>query len=589
MDAIERLYVDKPSRTFADELVTFGVMRLLAAIYQANNITYRITQRHCGSYDELTLEPAQTPALLDQVGVVAPIPFIKTLKNAADIPSDAPYADYEEQKGIRTQYFEALKRAKTDSHLLEGITPPHPHWDIFRATNPAALPGYTSLLKNWWQIQGQLPEVLTLLIHLFSQYPNPIAEAEAEWKALNQRYNWGIKPEATCQQLFNPDQGKGQNKPKADGLSIGNMENFWVLEYLKAVGFYSAAMTRTVKGGKDRKTFVIVPRDLDYSVHNTLMNDFRASMHAAESSIRFDILASLRYTRALIAHYLTPQASKPWLRTIYRPAQEVAGFRTAFYKDLGNAVATLNLAFVALPAWVRIESEADAQDYSRWLADQPAQGDFSFVAFVRQFDEDKNSDAFRLVQALRDFVSGGNLDAFFRFTSAFAGYYMGMRERNKYAIALQPAFIDQLMKGNEDMKLQTIIASNGFQAVAYAIRQSTVIAQYRKKQGDRKYDVRYGLAQELLRKARYADDFMMALSEFIAKYNAENAQVMETRPGPYRRSVQTSDLDAIAQLIDEHGSELVGNMLVAYGYARNPHKDEDPVSQDEETEDENHD
>lgn len=122
---------------------------------------------------------------------------------------------------------------------------------------------------------------------------------------------------------------------------------------------------------------------------------------------------------------------------------------------------------------------------------------------------------------------------------------------------------------NEPKKYGPILENPGFQNIAYAIRQSTVIAQHRKKEGDRRYDVRYGLGQELIRKSQYPEEFIAALTEFLAKYNTENAQVMETRPGPYRRSVRTNDIDEIVKLIDEYkSSELICKVLVAYGYAR---------------------
>lgn len=124
---------------------------------------------------------------------------------------------------------------------------------------------------------------------------------------------------------------------------------------------------------------------------------------------------------------------------------------------------------------------------------------------------------------------------------------------------------------NAEPKLSEILDKDkhpGFHNIAYAIRQSTVVAQYRKQQGDRRYDVRYGLGQELARKANYPDDFIAALCDFLHKYNAENAQVMETRSGPYRRSIQTSDIDDIVALIDRYSSALIANMLIAYGYAR---------------------
>ena len=127
---------------------------------------------------------------------------------------------------------------------------------------------------------------------------------------------------------------------------------------------------------------------------------------------------------------------------------------------------------------------------------------------------------------------------------------------------------------NTEPKLRDILDAPGFRNIAYAIRQSTVTAQYRKREGDRRYDVRYGLGRDLVRRAQYPADFIAALSDFLHNYNAENAQIMETRPGPYRRSIQTSDIEEIVSLIDRHGSELIAKLLVAFGYARVPRVDE---------------
>jgi hypothetical protein len=94
----------------------------------------------------------------------------------------------------------------------------------------------------------------------------------------------------------------------------------------------------------------------------------------------------------------------------------------------------------------------------------------------------------------------------------------------------------------------------------------------------------------LARKAAYPQEFLAELADFLAKYNAENAQVMENRPGPYRKSVKTSDIDDIVALVDEFGdSRLICNLLVAYGYARVPYEDADDTEKeppDDQSEDE---
>jgi hypothetical protein len=428
--------------------------------------------------------------------------------------------------------------------------------------NPAGLPGYNNLLKVWWGAQVILPEVLGLLLELFSTHPNPSEEAEVAWDELNKAAGLGLKSDMTCLQLFNPEQSMGQNKSKATGIAIVNTKGFWLVEYLKAVGYFEVAYTRLVKGTKDRKTLVLVPRALDAEQLQSLQTAFHQVNYGAESAIRMDVLAVLRYTEVLLKYYF-PSPESAWGGGLgWSPQQEIAGFRTAFYKSLGNSAATMNMAFLALPAWIRVDDEEAAQLFSDLLAE--------LIQFVRQFDE-SHSDAVTLLSYFRDFLSGGSLSAFFAFTRAFPAYLMSQLEARKYVRPLSVSFIERFLMSQDNKQepaFKPILESEGFQAVAYAIRQSTITAQYLKSKGERKYDIRYGLGQDLARKAHSKALFVAALSEFLFKYNAENAQVMETRKGPFRKSVQTEHIEEVIGLIDAYGAPLVANLLIAYGYAR---------------------
>lgn len=125
-----------------------------------------------------------------------------------------------------------------------------------------------------------------------------------------------------------------------------------------------------------------------------------------------------------------------------------------------------------------------------------------------------------------------------------------------------------------DPQLMEILETEGFRNIAYAIRHSTVIPQYLKQKGDTLYDVRYGLGMELKRKAAYPREFVAALGSFIQEYNQENVQKVESKKQPQRRkNVRTNDLDDIVRLVDKFGSELICNLLVAYGYAGDPREE----------------
>ena len=134
-----------------------------------------------------------------------------------------------------------------------------------------------------------------------------------------------------------------------------------------------------------------------------------------------------------------------------------------------------------------------------------------------------------------------------------------------------------------DRKLKPILESSGFQNIAAAIRRSTVIPQFFRARGEsRLYDIRYGLGTELLRQAAYPDEFIQALSEFMHAYNQENAQINERYKGnpPVRRAnITTEDIEQVVSLIDEYGSKTVGNLLIAFGYAREPQEQEPEVAE----------
>lgn len=123
--------------------------------------------------------------------------------------------------------------------------------------------------------------------------------------------------------------------------------------------------------------------------------------------------------------------------------------------------------------------------------------------------------------------------------------------------------------GNEP-RFSEIVENEGFRAIATAIRSSTVIPQYQKARGEKPlYEIRYGLGQELKRKAAYKHEFITALSGFLQAYNQENAQKAENQ-AQRRKNVRTGDIEDIVQLVDKFGSEVVCNLLVAFGYARDP-------------------
>ena len=118
--------------------------------------------------------------------------------------------------------------------------------------------------------------------------------------------------------------------------------------------------------------------------------------------------------------------------------------------------------------------------------------------------------------------------------------------------------------------MSPIVQNPGFQRLADAIRRSTVIPQRLKIKGERTYEVRYGLADELRRHARYPGKFLQALSDFVQSYNQENVRIYEREHRQLRKDVTADDLEQVIALMDEYDATTVAHLLIAFGYARDP-------------------
>ncbi len=54
-------------------------------------------------------------------------------------------------------------------------------------------------------------------------------------------------------------------------------------------------------------------------------------------------------------------------------------------------------------------------------------------------------------------------------------------------------------------------------------------------------------------------------------------QKLESKGQQLRKDVRTDDIAEVVRLIDKYGSEVVANLLIAYGYAGEP-REEQPNS-----------
>jgi len=588
-------WIDKSTGTFADNLAAFGLAFVIKQIIGDKG---GVKIEDCGGAYKIACTQPISEDMIAQLHFFTGAPFLITFDNKTKTKvikgtelklSEIPLVDgenavdYDVEKQRRQDYFSFRNGLSTEDkrQLAKGtIQPPsapHKNWEIFRAINPGALQGYNGLMAQWWRCSDAFADVLRLLLSMTSTNPNNVDGAEVEWKKFCKAKGWPSK-DATAAQLFNPAQGKGTNNAKAEWRDPANVKSFWLLEWLRAVGLFTGAITRIPKDSKDRKTYVLMPMHLDMSSHEQIMGEFRKAMAGTNTAIKLDILAALRYTKALLKHYEKARTEDLEQIEFGKAAGDlVAGMAMAFYKSLGNSPAVMNMAFINLPAWVKFTDASVLEKLDKALEEH--------LGIVMKLDETRG-DQFAMLNNYRDFLAAreaGDLAPFFEFTTAYSGFIISQRERGNYAPQFTTTTLEVLFMNSDDSQrtFSQVLQNEGFKNVAYAIRHSTVVPQGLKARKLKPVvSIRYGLGQQLARKSAYPSDFMAEVADFLHLYNAENSQLRENKRTVYRKNVTTADIDALAGLVDKFGAKVVCNLLIAYGYAREPHQEE---KQEEET------
>src|SRR5579875_229344 len=610
----QHFYIEKTSDTASDILLAVGFARLssrvLSALGKASKGVMIYDRSTCS---EIVLPEPLTIEDLLRVPPLSLIQYLATEKEAKKRPWLTGF-DYEKQREISNNYYTRRReaRSKPDSkQIMEGIEPPHPllrHYEAIQQMKIAST--FNDLLARWEALGELQNEHIHILYVLFSSPYNDLETAMAACQKLMKEHHLKGKPTITALQIVNPTTGKGANKAKASTLAETNQENFWLLEFLKFVGFMAAANPYVVQGSKDRKTYVLLPRRLELTTLDHIMRRFRQQSQPS-TVVKMDILATLQLALTYVQLRLEvlrgekDEGDEEDDYAFDEPLSSIVqGFEVDFYKDMGSAYATMNVATINLPDWLPAIKDLQQGQELETLLKEHIQI-IQFIRVIRNGRPEEGSEEYTLLRSYRDFLSGRTLRPFWDFTTSYAGYLMSQREHEKnpkrHLRQLSVKGLDYLtMHASSEqpqLPLSTITHDEGFLRIAYAIRQATVRAQRRRSQEqDRTYEVRYGLAQELMREVRYRDKFITALSNFLTLYNAETAREEEKlanrlgrkltlddrRQYKLRSSVSVSDIDRIVELIDQfNNSELVGSLLVAYGYASEARRTQDTTETDD--------
>lgn len=544
---MQKYRVPKVTQTYADTLVAVGIADLFALWPGEGILSRDVRITDYGNVYGLSINP---PIEVDNIGSVElppGYPYIK-FKSRDKAPAGVDVIDYEAEKekgDIYRNYdkvTQKLKKKKGVGHIPEERpVEPNPNLQLLKDFNSLRMGSnsYNDLLLALLDKDNLAEMVFDKLVN---------RENSSRDKGLT----------ASNLQLFSPISGKGVHRPKPDGVSLAGLSDQmvnWFDEWMKYRAMYKAMISYRV--GDDTKVLVLSPGDISLAALDRIRKAFLKV--PLWGSLRLEIMAVLSIASILIEKSDVYSGQEGLSIFKRRPNEIVKGINSVLFKSLGSGKALMNVSFLGIPGWFPVENRADAE---AWLAiiDEHKK-------CVGTLNEE-HSDDIPPLQGYRNFISSGSISDFLSFTADYGPYIMKRLVQNQWVAQLS---IPNLRRLFMSYNLKEIIENEGFQNIARAIRRATVNAQYRKALGTQMFDIHYGLAQDWKRKVKYEDQFITALCDFVQKYNAENARHAEQKK-ENRERVSVKDLNNVIDLISVKGSELVGMMLLAYGYAKEDNK-----------------
>src|SRR5690554_2253864 len=248
----------KKSGTYSELLETYGLANLIDEILLRNNaVGQKITIEEAGLYYSVKSNKDITDEMIDGLQYFPIFKFI--IKDEKTVIPDGiiDYFNYPEQKKILDDFkerFNAIEKnkqlnteqkkiarknlnAEKSSEFGKNIDP---EFDVYREIKGNPYASFRKLFDNFHQNQSHFPILIKEILCAYSQ------------RKIDKRDFKLIDEKPTAQQLYNPNQGKGLNKGKANSASMGNLNSNWISESMKISGALSMMVCQLIKMG-DKK------------------------------------------------------------------------------------------------------------------------------------------------------------------------------------------------------------------------------------------------------------------------------------------------------------------------------------------------
>ena len=549
----------KATATHADSLKAIGLADLLQSMFEEP------VQVEEDSGEFVVRTPADWR---DRAGAIAHSPRYPWLNPGgpdAGAPEGLDVVDISEE-------FQRVKRWSENRRILRqrgGIDvelqqliqqdAPRPRWWILAAMTATKL----KAISTWNRVAQSIAEGPV------DEFRNHVVESlDALHSGRPSKVDW----KATSSGLFCPSAIKGFNELKPSGTTRGSVPVDDFEEWLRYVGYWQSA--HLVSDSDNIRVYVPVPMRLSSRSIARLASRLENEILVG-CGPQSDILAVLALARLLIEHsreYHEPSAAPDPELSIplgSSPAKLLSGvYVTHFAKTSQRAYGVQSTAVLALPDWFPITTRQEAEDWLSILDEHRR--------LITGLRNDRSDEIGLLIMYRRFLEARGetglwSLVEFMERYGAFVVRVNGLKQENRirWVTRFTDQYFRRIVMGTND-EFVAIIDDPGFDAVARAVRQATVTAQNKRARQDKDAwrEVRYELLHDIHRTRKVPGNaFVECISEFISRYNYENARRREVEkdikaaPG----NVTDEEFKSFAALVDRHGAPVVGALLAAYG------------------------
>ena len=584
--SIKALYLPKRYGTYADTFLTLGLAQFAeyvlgeAEYKKGIQITDDGTKYRLEFKQEIDLERI---AAIDYFSLFPPVVGNKT--DRSNIPQEITPFDAvkkaEERKLYRDYIYQGGKRLD-----LGDDAPPPPDAKTQNAVILTSMRhdrNHNGLWEEGWKISQYFGDLVAAIFQGLGEEDGSIEQVGEIFK---QRTKEKLPNPASSVKIFMPTAVQGVNRVKTDiNKADSSQKEDWLILWLIAAGLFAFGIAERVKVGEssyDWRVVALEPKDISLNDYQSVLDNLRKynPPGGGHGVARFDAELVLKFTQQLLNNHSANEEEQTRRRKSIKSF--VTGFKGSHFGSKGQVYGVKEVFSLGLPDWIHLENRQDVTNYLVLIQEH--------LSVIQSLSAEEGHS--ELLAAYRDFITGNELELFFRFQRSYADFVVRQLADPK---ARNPRLFSQeglnimtqsfYRPKDEEWSIKDITENPGFLRIARAINSSTVYAgKIQTKAGPKELDWQrqYGLAQRLTSQAGSKKDFIIELTTFLALYENENLRIKEQlqKDGKTlkRISPTNEDLDEVMGLIETFGSSLVANLLVAYGYSiwKKPLKEEPP-------------